>query len=35
MGADGYLVERGLIPMPASELKSVLNDAKNTKPVQL
>jgi len=35
MGADGYLVERGLIPMPAAELKGVLKDAKDMRPVKL
>jgi phosphate transport system substrate-binding protein len=35
MGAEGYLVERGLIPMPASELKAVLKDVQDMKPVKL
>jgi phosphate transport system substrate-binding protein len=35
MGAEGYLVERGLIPMPANELTSVLKDIKDMKPVKL
>jgi len=35
MGADGYLVERGLITMPAAELKGVLKDAKDMRPVKL
>lgn len=33
-GPDGYLADKGLIPMPAAERKSFANDVKNLKPLK-
>ena len=35
MGEDGYLTERGLIPLGAGELKAVQDDVKNLKRLEM
>jgi phosphate transport system substrate-binding protein len=35
MGEDGYLAERGLIPLHEDELKQVQADVKNLKPLEM
>jgi len=35
MGEDGYLSERGLIPLSEDELKQVQADVKNLKPLEM
>jgi phosphate transport system substrate-binding protein len=34
-GEDGYLSERGLVPLPADERKEMAEDAKKLKPLSL
>jgi phosphate transport system substrate-binding protein len=34
-GDDGYLSDRGLIPMPKAEREKIANDAKNLNPMPM